>query len=532
MTIGLTAHSPMGADSTNDEIKIMNDIHTTPTRTQRRKRTERSATVSAPAYITRNLAPFDAIDEESLQRIEATADRILAEIGIELRDDAEAVELFRKAGAKVDGSRLRFEPGMLRDILRTAPSEFTQHARNPARSVQIGGNKVVFAPSYGSPFVMDLDRGRRYGSIEDFRNFVRLTYASPWLHHSGGTVCEPVDVPVNKRHLDMVDAHLRLTDKAFLGSVTSAERAQDCIDMARIVFGADFVDSNCVIMGNVNVNSPLVWDGSATKVIRTYARANQGSVIVPFIQGGAMAPVTFAGAIAQSLAETMVGCAITQLERPGSPVVFGNFLASMSLRSGSPTFGTPEPAVGSLVIGQLARRLKLPLRCAGSFSTSKLPDAQAMQESVMSMLSAIHCGTNFVLHSAGFLDGLLSMSYEKFMMDADFCGALHSYLKGIPVDDNTLAFDAISEVGPGSHFLGCQHTLRNYETAYFDSTIADNEPFQTWTEAGSRDAASRANARWKAVLAQYEAPTMDVAVSDALTDFIARKKDSMPDMWY
>lgn len=510
----------------------MNDISMSPARAQRRKRSERAAAVSGPAYITRRLAPVDALDEESLQRIEATADRILAEIGIELRDDDEAVAMFRRAGAKVEGTRLRFEPGMLREILRTAPSEFTQHARNPARSVRIGGNNVVFAPSYGSPFVMDLDKGRRYGSIEDFQNFVRLAYSSPWLHHSGGTVCEPVDLPVNKRHLDMVDAHIRLSDKAFLGSVTAPERAQDCIDMARIVFGADFADANCVIMGNVNVNSPLVWDGSATKVIRTYARANQGSLIVPFIQGGAMAPVTSAGAIAQALAETMVGCALTQLERPGAPVIFGNFLSSMSLRSGAPTFGTPEPAVGSLVIGQLARRLRLPLRCAGAFSNSKLPDAQATRESVMSMLSAIHCGTNFVLHSAGFLDGLLSMSYEKFIMDADFCGAMHAYLKGITVDENSLAFDAISEVGPGHHFLGCQHTLRNYENAYFDSTIADNEPFQTWSENGEKDCATRANERWKKMLAEYEAPALDVAVGDALSDFIARKKDSMQDMWY
>ncbi|TFH85180.1 trimethylamine methyltransferase [Billgrantia azerbaijanica] len=515
----------------------MNDNRIAPSRTrsaraQKRKRSDRAASASGPAYITRRLAPFDAIDEESLQRIEATADRILAEVGIELRDDDEAVALFRRAGAHVDSSRLRFEPGLLRSILRSAPSEFTQHARNPARSVRIGGNHVVFVPAYGAPFVMDLDGGRRYGTIKDFRNFVRLAYANPWLHHSGGTVCEPVDLPVNKRHLDMIDAHIRFSDRAFLGSVTAPERAEDCIDMARIAFGADFVDSNCVIMGNVNVNSPLVWDGTATKVIRTYARANQGAVIVPFLLGGAMAPVTSAGAIAQALAETMVGCALTQLERPGAPVVFGNFLSSMSLRSGSPTFGTPEPAVGSLVIGQLARRLGLPLRCAGAFTNSKLPDAQATQESVMSMLSAIHCGANFILHSAGFLDGLLSMSYEKFMIDADFCGALHSYLKGIAVDDNSLGFDAVSEVGPGNHFLGCQHTMRNYETAFFDSSIADNEPFQTWLEAGGQDCAARANARWKAVLAQYEAPALDVSVSEALSDFIARKKDAMPDKWH
>ncbi len=246
---------------------------------------------------------------------------------------------------------------------------------------------------------MDLDNGRRYGTIEDFANFVKLAQSSPWLHHSGGTICEPVDVPVNKRHLDMVYSHIKYSDRPFMGLVTAESRADDSIDMARIVFGRDFVDQNCVILGNVNVNSPLVWDSSMTLVLRAYARANQAAVIVPFILGGAMGPVTNAGAIAQSLAETMAGCALTQLERPGAPVIFGNFLSSMSLRSGSPTFGTPEPAIGSMVIGQLARRLNLPLRCSGNFTTSKLPDAHAMNEATMSMLAAVHCGANFILHS-------------------------------------------------------------------------------------------------------------------------------------
>ena len=236
--------------------------------------------------------------------------------------------------------------------------------------------------------------------------------------------------------------------------------------------------------------------------------------------------------MSKSHAETMVGCAITQLERPGAPVIYGNFLSSMSLRSGSPTFGTPEPAIGSMVVGQLARRLGLPLRCAGSFTTSKVPDGQAMQESVMSMLSAVHCGANFILHSAGFLDGLLSMSYEKFMMDADFCGALHSYLAGVVVDDNTLAINAFKEVGPGSHFLGSGHTLANYTTAFFESSISDDTPFETWTEAGKTDSALRANKRWKAALAEYQAPSMDAAVDESIVDFMNRKKSAVGDQWY
>jgi trimethylamine--corrinoid protein Co-methyltransferase len=314
--------------------------------------------------------------------------------------------------------------------------------------------------------------------------------------------------------------------------VTAESRAEDSIEMTRILFGRDFVDQNCVILGNVNVNSPLVWDGTMTLALRAYARANQAAVIVPFILGGAMGPVTNAGAIAQSLAETMAGCALTQLERPGAPVIFGNFLSSMSLRSGSPTFGTPEPAIGSMVVGQLARRLNLPLRCSGNFTTSKLPDAQAMNEGTMSMLAAVHCGANFILHSAGFVDGLLSMSYEKFVMDTDFCGALHTYLDGVKIDDNQLALDAFREVGPGSHFFGCAHTMANYETAFWDTEIADNEPFEKWQAAGSQDAAIRANRRWKKLLAEYQAPPIDPAVDEALIDFMDRKKAAVADAWY
>ena len=495
------------------------------------QRANKGGGMGAP-YIIRNIPTYDILSEDNLIKIEAAADRILAEIGIEFRDDPVALDHWRRAGADVQGLLVKFPPGLLRELLKTAPATFTQHARNPANSVEIGGKSVVFAPAYGSPFVMDLDRGRRFGTLEDFQNFIKLAQSSPNFHHSGGTICEPTDIAVNKRHLDMVMAHITLSDRPYMGSVTSEDRAEDSIEMSRILFGADFVDKNCVILGNVNVNSPLVWDGTMTNSLRAYARANQAAVIVPFILGGAMGPVTNAGGIAQSLAETMAGCALTQLERPGAPVIFGNFLSSMSLRSGSPTFGTPEPAIGSMVIGQLARRLNLPLRCSGNFTTSKLPDAQAMMEGTMSMLAAIHCGANFILHSAGFLDGLLSMSYEKFMLDADLCGSLHKYLAGVVIDDDQLAVDAFAEVGPGNHFFGCAHTMRHYETAFWDSDLSDNEPFEKWEAAGSTDAATRANAQWKKRLAEYEAPALDEGLRDGLQDFIDGKKAGMADAWY
>lgn len=503
---------------------------------RRDARTQGGGGVHRP-YIVRGIPTYDILSDESLSRIEATADRILAEIGIELRDDAVAMELYKKAGADVTPTgdlvwRMKFEPGMLREILKTAPAEFTQHARNPKNNVRIGGNNVVFAPSYGSPFVMDLDRGRRYGTIEDFQNFVKLAQSSPWLHHSGGTVCEPTDVPVNKRHLDMVYSHIRYSDRAFLGSITAPERAEDSVEMCRILFGADFVDQNCVVMGNFNTTSPLVLDGVTTAGIRAYAAANQGSIHLPFLLGGAVAPLTTAGMVAQGLAESMASCALTQLVRPGSPAILASFFSSMSLRTGSPTFGTPEPAIGSLAMGQLARRLKLPLRCAGNFSTSKLPDGQAMQQSMMSMMSAVQGGANYVLHSAGFLDGLLSMSYEKLVMDTDMCGALHAYLDGMAVDDDALAFEALAELGPGQHLFSTQHTLRHYETAYWDSALDDNQPWETWDEQGGIDYAQRANTRWKKLLREYEAPALDQAKDEELLDFIGRRKSAVQDMWY
>ncbi len=513
-----------------------------PARRSRKARSPRSAEAGQnlhlrSPFITRRIPTYDLLDDEALTRIEATADRILAEIGIELRDDAEAMRLYRDAGADVshvsgEQWRIRFEPGMLRELLRTAPARFTQHARNPANTVEIGGDAMVFAPAYGSPFVMDLDQGRRYGTIADFENLIRLAQSSPWLHHSGGTICEPTDVPVNKRHLDMVHAHMRLSDRAFLGSITAPERAADSIEMCRILFGADFVDRNCVIMGNFNTTSPLVLDGVTTAGIRTYAAAGQGSIHLPFLLGGAVSPLTMAGAVAQCLAESMASCALAQLVRPGAPVVLGSFLSSMSLRTGSPTFGTPEPALGSPVMGQLARRLKLPLRCAGNFATSKAPDGQAMQQGMMSMMSAVQGGANYILHAAGFVDGLLSMSYEKMIMDMDICGALHAYLAGLEVSDDTLAFDALAQNGPGEHLFGTDHTLRHYQTAYWDSGFNDDRPYETWEETGSVDASARANQRWKDVLARFEPPPMDAGVAEALADFVARKKAEMPDAWY
>jgi len=485
----------------------------------------------APPYITRAIPSYELLSEEGLQAVERHADQLLEEIGFEIRGDAEAIELWRAAGAHIAGEwRVHVPAGLARSLIRrSAPAQFTQHARNPRRSVEIGGAHTVFAPAYGSPFVTDLERGRRYGTLEDFRNFVKLSYLAPWLHNSGGTVCEPVDVPVNKRHLDMLYAHMRYSDKPFMGSVTSAARALDSIAMCRVLFGEQFIAEHCVILGNVNVNSPLVLDGEASRVIRAYAAANQAPVCVPFILGGAMGPVTTAGALAQCFGEAMFCVALGQLERAGSPAILGNFLSSMSLRSGAPTFGTPEPALAYLAIGQLARRLGVPLRCGGNLCASKLPDAQAASESANSLWPAFLGGANFVLHAAGWLEAGLAMSYEKFVMDVDQLGAFHTLARGIDLDENGFALAAFREVGPGLHYLGSAHTLANYQSAFYEYQVADNNSYEQWSAEGALDLPQRAQRRWRALLDSYQEPPIDPAVDEALLDYITRRKQCLPD---
>ncbi len=501
-----------------------------------RSRTERRARARAIRHVEkleRKIPYYDLLDEGGLDLIEEHADRILAEVGIEIWGDDEAIELFRQAGASVDGQRLRFDPGLVKAIvIATTPRHFVQHARDPERSVTIGGDHTVFAPGYGMPFVRDLDDGRRYGTMADFERLVKLNQTLEYTHHSGLVICEPTDVPVNKRHLDMVATHLRYSSKPLLGAITAPERALDSIEMARIVFGADRLEQDCVIMGNINVNSPLVYDGQVTQVIRHYAAANQGMVICPFILGGAMGPVTPAGAVAQAHAEAMVGVALTQLVRPGAPAIYGNFLTTMSLRSGAPTFGTPEAGLAYYAVGQLARRLGVPLRCGGSFTASKLPDAQAACESANSLLTAMLAGANFVLHAAGWLEGGLVMDYEKLVLDNDRLGMLHHLLRGMALDDNAFAMDGFHEVGPGSHFLGSAHTLANYETAYYEPTFGDSSSWEQWEDEGALDARQRANADWKRRLADYEQPPLPAGVDEALDEFIAKKKAATDDAWY
>jgi len=494
------------------------------------RRAERtSVKIETARFIERNIPNFDLLSSEALEIIETNAETILEEIGVNFVNNPSALALWKDAGADVQGERVHIPRGLARKLCATAPSRIKQHARNPDKTVEIGGNSLVCAPVYGPPFVRDLAGGRRYATIADFQKFVKLGYMSKWLHHSGGTVCEPTDVAVNKRHLDMLLAHMTLSDKPFMGSVTEPSRAQDSVDMCGILFGEDFVQNNTVMTSLININSPMTFDDVMMGALEVYARNNQACVVSPFIVGGAMAPVSVAGTLTQVLAEVLAGISYSQLIRPGAPVIFGTFVTSIDMNSGAPTFGTPEASQILYGAGQLARRMGLPYRSGGGLCGSKLPDAQAAYESANTLQAALMGGVNFMLHSCGWLEGGLVSSFEKFVMDADQLGILHHIAKGVQIDENAQAMGAIREVGPGAHYLGCDHTQTNFKSAFWRTEILDYKPFETWQEEGARDTVTLAAERVEKMINTYQKPAMDPAVEEALNDYVARKKASVPD---
>ena len=497
-----------------------------------RRASREGATVVAKPYITRNVPVYDILSDEAAELVENNAEIVLEEIGLDFKNDGEALGLLKDAGADIDGERVRFPRGLCRSLCKTAPSEFTQYARNPEKSVKIGGNNTVFAPVYGPPFIRDLENERRYATIEDFRNIVKIAYMHSGLHHSGGTVCEPVDLPVPKRHLEMLYTHMRYSDKPYMGSVTSAARAEDSIAMSKLLFGDDFLKDKAVMISLINASSPLAWDDTMLGALKAYARAGQAVIIAPFILAGAMAPVSVVGALTQTLVEAMAGIAFAQLVNPGTPVVFGSFASSMSMQTGAPTFGTPEPARVLYSCAKLARRLGVPFRSGGSLTAAKTVDAQAAYESTSSLLSTVMGGVNFVLHAAGWMEGGLVSDYRKMILDADQLTMMQKMTDTIDISDEGQALDAIREVGPGKHFLGSSHTQRNFEDAFWRSEMADNTTFEQWSSEGSVESADRAATRARQMLDAYEMPAIDPAIDEALLAFKQKRMEELPDSEY
>lgn len=506
-------------------------------RNQNSRRTPNEIETAPPSPYIRRVLPFYApLDDEELDKLDRQVDWMLENIGIAFRDDPKSLEVWRKAGVTPTGEHgdlIKADAKWIRELVAKAPKQFTQLARNPERSVVIGGDNHVFAPVYGPPFVRDLKNGRRYASFDDFEKLLKLSYMHPYLHHTGLVIAEPTDIPVSKRHLDMVYAQLTLNDKPHLGAITEKSRAQDSVDMVEVMFGKKVLDDNVCIMANVNTNSPLLVDKVVTEAIQVYSSRGQAIIVTPFILTGAMGPVSTAASIAQAMTESMMCCAFTQLVRPGAPFVMGNFLSTMSLKSGAPTFGMPEPTLSNYIIGQMARRLELPLRCGGSLTASKIEDAQAAYESADSMHSTVMAGSQFILHAAGWLEGGLCTGFEKLIMDADRLGAYQKIFNlGLETDDNAFARQAYEEVQAGGHFLGSSHTMENYQDAFYEPKLSDSENVESWEEQGSKDMRTRAYERWNEMLKHYQPPPIDAAKKEELSDYVARRKSELPDAWY
>ncbi len=454
--------------------------------------------------------------------------KFLDEVGIEFRDD-EAAALWKAAGADVKGYRVRIDRGLLMSLVSQIPSEFTLNARNPERTVKVGGKNSIFVPMYGAPYVRDLDNTRRYGSLADLNNFHRLAYMLPALHSSSSICCEPMEIPVPKRHLHIIHSAITHSDKPFMGIVTAKERALDTVAMAKLVFGEAFVNDNPVMVSITNCNSPLVWDATMLDAVKVYAAHNQPVILAPFALCGASTPASSVGSVAQVNAEALAGLAFTQLVRPGSPHLYGQFMVTVDMKSGAPMGGTPEAAQMMFLMGQLARRYNLPWRTSGFHVGSKINDAQAGYEANMLMHAAILSGAHYIWHVAGWLEAGLVCGYSKFITDAEQLEGWYKYAGGLSFDDFKDAMAAVREVGPAGHYLGTQHTLEHFESAFFMPKLMDFNSFEQWSAEGSKDLDTRGRERARALLAQYEAPKMDESVAGALADFIARRERELPD---
>ncbi|MBV7329948.1 trimethylamine methyltransferase family protein [Chloroflexi bacterium TSY] len=497
-------------------------------RRTRRARRERptGATEKRVPQIQYHVPRFELISAEHVQQIHDASMDILSRLGIAFYDD-EAREILASHGARVEGDIVYMDEALVMEYITKAPSEYTQIARNPANNVIFGGNRSIFAPVYGPPFVHDADKGRSEGTLEDFQNFVKLAYMSPYLHHSGGTVCEPNDEPVPTRHLDMVYAHIKYSDKGFMGSVTEPENAADSVQMCEILFGKENIRKNPAMTSLINVSSPRRHDERMLGCMKVYARARQAMIITPFLMAGAMSPASIAGTLALQNAEALSGIAFVQMVEPGCPVVYGSFMTNLDLQSGATVFGSPSSQLTMLAVAQMARRYNLPFRTGGTFSSSKIPDAQAGYESVQVMMPAVQAQTNFILHAAGWLESGLVSGYEKFVIDCELLGMYHYWARGIDFSDEGFALDAFEEVEAGGHFLGTQHTMRHFRDAFHRAEIMDYDAYEQWVINGSEDTVTRANKKWKAMLEVYEAPPLDASIDSQLQDFMKERKTAL-----
>ena len=477
----------------------------------------------------RNRMPrYEVLSEDAMAKLDAGWRRLVSEIGVEFMDDR-ALALFREAGQRVEENKVFFDPEFVLAQVAKAPREFDVQARNHDNDIHIGGDAMAFGAVYGPPFVRE-GAVRRDATMADFENFARLSQSYGVLDSAGGVVCEPNDTPLDSRHLDMTFALQTLTDKIYMGNVVSGVNAADTIAMSSILFGGrDVIEQTPATISLINCNSPLRWDSRMLEAQFEYSSANQAVVLTPFILMGAMSPVTIPAALVQQITEALSGIALSQLIRPGAPVVFGSFLSNIDMQSGSPTFGTPESGIGLLCTGQIARHFGLPFRTGGGLTSSQVPDAQAGYEALMTLMPTFLAGTNWVMHSAGWLEGGLVACYEKFIVDIELVQMLQHEFTPLEIDEGSLAFDAHLEVGHGGHFLGAMHTLERFRDCFYRPLLSSSENFERWSRNGGNDTAARASDIYRQVLTDYEAPGLDDAIREELAAYVTRRRAELGD---
>ena len=471
---------------------------------------------------------YDILSEEAIATLDGGWRRLMSEIGVEFMDQR-ALDLFAQAGQRVEDHKVFLDPDFVLEQVAKAPREFDIQARNPANNVHIGGDSMAFGAVYGPPFVREGDV-RRDATLADFHNFTKLAQSFDALDSAGGVICEPNDAPLDSRHLDMVYALQTLTDKIYMGNVVSGSNAADTIKMTEILFGSrESIEQTPATISLINCNSPLRWDDRMLEAQFEYSAANQPVVLTPFLLMGAMSPVTIPAALVQQITEALSGIALSQLIRPGSPVVFGSFLSNINMQSGSPTFGTPESGIGLLCTGQIARHFGLPFRTGGGLTSAQVPDAQAGYEALMTMLPTFLAGANWVMHSAGWLEGGLVAGYEKFIVDLEILQMLQHEFTPLEIDEASMAFGAHEEVGHGGHFLGAMHTMERFRTCFYRPFLSSSDNYERWMRNGGNDTAARATTIWKQRLEDYEAPAIDDAVKAELEEFVVRRRAELGD---
>ncbi len=477
----------------------------------------------------RNSMPrYEILSADAIAVLDKGWRRIVSEIGVQFAKP-EAVELFRKAGQRTDGEVVYLDPEFVLEQVALAPREFDVQARNPANTVHIGGDDMVFGAVYGSPFVREGDV-RRDATMDDFRRLCMLSQSFSQLDSAGGVICEPNDTPLDSRHLDMIFALQTLTDKIYMGNVVSGPNAADTIAMTEILFGGRAaIEAVPATISLINCNSPLRWDDRMLDALFEYCAAAQPVVLTPFLLMGAMSPVTIPAALVQQLAEALSGIALAQLIRPGCPVIFGSFLSNIDMQSGSPSFGTPESGIGLLCTGQLARHFGLPFRTGGGLNSSQTCDAQAAYESLMTLLPTFLAGTNWVMHAAGWLEGGLVSCYEKFIVDIELLRMLRVEFTPLEIDEASLAFGAHEEVGHGGHFLGAQHTMERFRECFYRPLLSSTANYERWLKLGGKDATARAGDVCAKTLADYQQPPLDEAIRSELEEYVRRRRTELGD---